>query len=335
MSCRAQGARRHRSVRAANGTSLPYAAQELGLTLSSGSRSPNTPIPVHADSSSLTARYDSLTKSSSSQTLSKPKIIDLGDSDEDDAADEVYNPPAPRKFTESSISVHIQKPAPPSAPVPSNPLDDFDAEDDDPELAAVLASARERARAREAAAKKPAFITSTSDPSTQKKDDGPIVELFVTSEIPNTKPLCIKARANHTLGKIRLAWCGKQGFSDEETKEIFLTWKNLEVVDSTKITRLGIQVDEHGGVTMENAPGLYDENNPPKIHIEAWTEETFEAHKREEAEKKAAARKGEVVEEEVVSEPEPEPEVTKIRLILKAKSKQDFKIAVKPVSCSW
>ena len=297
--------------------------------MSSRSRSPHSPIPVRIDPSSLSARYDSLTKSSSSQTRSKPTIIDLGDdSDEEDTENETYNPPKPRHFTES-VPVH------PPQPAASDPPDDLDGDiddPDDPELAAVLANAR--ARAREAAAKKPALTTSSSDPALRKKDDGPIVELFVTSQIPNTVPLRIKARANHTLGKIRQGWLSKQDFTEDEKKEIFLTWKNSKVFDSTRLTRLGIQIDEHGGVTMENVPGLYDDNNPPQIHLEAWTGDIFKEHQRREAEEAAAAQKAEAaVEEEVLPEPEPEPEVSKFRLILKAKNKQDFKIAVKAVSC--
>lgn len=126
----------------------------------------------------------------------------------------------------------------------------------------------------------------------------PIAQLFIESDLPDTAPLMVKVR-----------------------------------IDSTTIKRLGIKVDDHGNVTIEGDSNIYDENTLPKVHVQAWTDETLAQHKRELAAEAEAARRA-VEPSPGIEEREPTPESTsvakKYRLYLKAKGIEDVKIQAKP-----
>jgi hypothetical protein len=122
-------------------------------------------------------------------------------------------------------------------------------------------------------------------------------------------------------------------FTPEFTRKVFFTWKHKKVLDSTTVKRLGIHIDDSGTVTVEGTSEIYDDENLPKVHVEAWTEELFDQWKKEQAEE-AAAKKRKTETPPPAPEPEPvevpQPVQAKIRLILKAKGRPDFKITVKP-----
>ena len=194
-----------------------------------------------------------------------------------------------------------------------------------------LAKLKARARARAAAAS-PSIPTANSAIGQTVKEA--VVEVFLSTEIPNTSPLRVKIKTSSTLERLRLAWCGKEKFSDDMTRRVFLTWKNTKVFDSTTVLRLGIKIDDAGVITVDGTSELYDEDNPPRIHLVAWTEEVrrqwqIEVAERVAAEKRAAEPPKPVEEEPAVAQLAPDEE--KIRLFLKVKGKADWKIAVYPV----
>jgi hypothetical protein len=243
----------------------------------------------------------------------------LGDSDEDDddsghkskSFGEMWDDAPYGADSKHDIAIHSSK---------SIPLDNDDLEEvQDPEIAAIEARARARAAAKKAAA------------AEGKK--APIAQLFIASDLPDTAPLMVKVRIDTTIEKPRQAWCARQNFTPEMTRNVFFTWRDTRLYDSTTIKRLGIKVDDHGNLSVEGDDTIYDENNIPKIHVEAWTEETLAQHKRELAAEAEAARKAaepSLVIEQREPTLEPEPEVKKYRLILKAKGLEDFRLQVKP-----
>ncbi|CAN9369299.1 hypothetical protein CC77DRAFT_1040136 [Alternaria alternata] len=291
-----------------------------------------SPAPSRPPPDSLTARYDSLTKSASS-SISLPQreshVIDLGDSDEDDDSGYVSKPvndnPAidyksPASDFRQDIAVRPSKPSPIEIKDDDDDDDDDD-EDGDPAFAAL----RARARARVAAAKAQANGDAPK---------APIVQLLIDPQMPDAKPLMVKVRVDSTIGKPRLAWCGKEKFSEQMTRSVFFTWKGTRLYDSTSIKRLGIQVDDSGNVSVQGDSNIYDDVNLPKIHVEAWTEDVYKQRKKEDAAaalaKKLAAEAAVVTREKTPTpEPEPEPEEKRFRLVLKAKGYSDFKLTVK------
>ena len=280
------------------------------------SRTPHSPSAPN----SLAARYNTLTRSASSQAAKEqPTIVDLGDSDEDDGDSgyktksfgETWDDAPYGADTKHDIAIHSSK----SIHIEDDGLEEIQ----DPEIAAIEARARARAAAKKAAA------------AEGKK--APIAQLFIASDLPDTAPLMVKVRIDATIEKPRQAWCARQNFTLEMARNVFFTWKDTRLYDSTTIRRLGINMDDHGNISVEGDDTIYDDNNTPKIYVEAWTEETLAQHKREiaaEAEAKLKVAEPSLVIEQREPTPEPEPEAKKYRLILKAKGMEDFKLQVKP-----
>lgn len=203
-----------------------------------------------------------------------------------------------------------------------------DVDEDDPTLAAFQARARERAALRAQSAATPA-AAADGEPTRV-----PIAQLFINPEIPGANPLVVKVRLNSTMEKPRQAWCQKQGYAPEVIRNVFFTWKGTRIYDSTTVKRLGMLVDKHGNVSVEGDSNIYDDVNLPKVTVNAWTEELFQQRKKEDAAeaaaKKLAAEAPPVVEVRTPT-PEPTPQAIRVRLILKAKGKPDFRLSVKPV----
>jgi hypothetical protein len=291
-----------------------------------------SPSTSHLQPNSLSARYETLAKSTSSLRPSTKDsvIIDLGESDDeyDDNNNSGTNPDfagghASLDYALRGVAMR------PTRHVPDDGDDDVE-EMLDPALAALAARARERAANKAQAA--------TSLPATDGElIKAPVAQLFISPEIPDAKPLMVKVRIDSTLERTRQAWCKIQGYSPEMIRNVYFTWKSTRVYDSTTVKRLGINVDAKGNVSVEGDSNIYDDTNLPKIYVEAWTDELFQRHKKEQA-LEAAARKRAVEPPNIVEEkeptPEPAPKVKKLRLIMKAKGKEDYKLSVKLVSQS-
>jgi hypothetical protein len=279
-------------------TALPDGGADSSSRTARTGSTPLSPAPPHAPPDSLPARYDTLARSASAKgsRRDEPVVIELGDSDGE------------------------------SGKYPSRlPADDSDdePEEQDPMLAAIAARARARVAAQAQAA-------ATASGHVEK---APVVQLLISPEIPNTRPLMVKVRTDSTLEKARLAWCGKQGYTPEQTKEVYFTFKGARVYDSTTVRRLGIQIDAFGNVSVDGDLNFYNDENLPKVYVQAWTDALFQKHKEEAAAEAAAKKKAaELLHvKERTPTPEPVPEVKKLRLILKAKGKEDYKISVNPV----
>ncbi|KAF2657323.1 hypothetical protein K491DRAFT_626748 [Lophiostoma macrostomum CBS 122681] len=277
------------------------------------SRTPLSPLPARPLAHSLTARYDSLTKSSSSVGSLPEKtsnVNDLGGSDTD-------SEDLPYKGRKREAAELLSKPAP---------------EDDDVEevLDPVLAELAAQARARAANKTQTSTCTDNRTTSNIAKNDT-IVQLLIASEIPDTTPLMVKIKASSTLEKTKQAWCQRQKFPPGiQTRDVFLTWKKHKLFDSTTVMRLGISIDKNGIVSTEGVSEIYTDENLPKIYLEAWTTDSFKQYQKEQAEEAAAKKRAEEA-PETVEEPAPvleAPPEKKVRLILKTKGKPDFKISV-------
>ncbi|KAJ4342797.1 hypothetical protein N0V95_006854 [Ascochyta clinopodiicola] len=285
------------------------------------SRTSLSPTASAIPPNSLAARYDTLTRSASSRDL-KPVIVDLGDSDDEGDGSDYKSKSFGDNWDDAPYGVDSKHGI---AVRPSNdlPVDDDGLEEvQDPEIAAIEARARARAAAKRAAA--------------ASGSKAPVAQLFIASELPDTAPLMVKVRIDSTIEKPREAWCARQKFSPEMTRNVFFTWRGIRIYDSTTIKRLGIRVDDHGNVSIEgDESNIYDETNLPKVHVEAWTDETLAQHKRELAAEAEAVRKAaepSPVVEEREPTPEPTPVAQKYRLYLKAKGMEDVKIQVRPDS---
>lgn len=155
----------------------------------------------------------------------------------------------------------------------------------------------------------------------------PVLQILITSTIPNTNPLVVKRRLNQRLKDVRLAWIQKQGLNDR-ADEIFLMWKGKKLFDVTTCKSLGIGVDADGNVVTN---GDILEQLEEHLQIEAVTQELFQAYreaKKTPADAQVRMSEPEVQVQEAPEHPLPEKQV---RIILRARGYPEYKIIVKPV----
>ncbi|OOF96940.1 hypothetical protein ASPCADRAFT_44891 [Aspergillus carbonarius ITEM 5010] len=101
-----------------------------------------------------------------------------------------------------------------------------------------------------------------------------IVQILITSKIPNTKPLIVRRRMHQPLKDVRLAWCNRQQLSREKQASVFLTWKGKRLFDVTTCRSLGIQTNRGSFVGLEYDPFEVD-GEDIQVHMEAATEESL------------------------------------------------------------
>jgi hypothetical protein len=226
-----------------------------------------------------------------------------------------------------------------SAPKPSEEDDQTASDEEFPELAR---QAREKARRK----RLEEDIAATPDPPPSAGSDGymhrsqsthqstppppppdPVLKLLITSHIPNTEPLIVNRRLSQRLKEVKDTWTQRQQFTPEFAETVFLVWRGKKCFNVTSCKSLGITVDSNGNIRT-NRDSLEDLDG--QIHLEAMTEEIFEAYRK--------AKRHEVVSEEEKEAEEPivieEEKVPEIRIILKAKGFADFKLKVKSVCIS-
>lgn len=250
------------------------------------------------------------------QQAKPPNIIDL--EDDDDLLDTSGREAA-------SYSTVVRPPVAPEE-------DDQPVSDEEfPELAR---QAREKARRKRL---EEDVVSTTPDPSdghsqrllpryrksppTSPPD--PILQILITSNIENTAPLIVSRKLSQRLKDVRLAWAERQHFTSDFTDRVFLTWRGKRLFDVTSCKSLGITVGLDGRITTK--PGEWEEEDG-QIHMEAMTAEMLEAYKN--------AKRHDPVEDSIASEAEVVVErvqEAQVRLILKAKGFDEFKLKVRPV----
>lgn len=186
--------------------------------------------------------------------------------------------------------------------------------------------------------------STTGDPASQQRCQSipkpqpppppprdPVIKIFITSKIENTQPLIVNRRLSQRLRDVRLAWCHRQNFSKEFTDKVFLTWRGCKLWDVTTCVRLGIAVDEFDNILLKGQKDITGEEET-HIHMEAMTEEILEEHKKSH---KAPILNEPLPGEDDVSEVEEKVEkAAKVKIILKAKGYEDFKVSIGAVRCS-
>ncbi|KAL8767448.1 MAG: hypothetical protein Q9209_006034 [Squamulea sp. 1 TL-2023] len=286
---------------------------------------PTTLFNLESSPRSLSKRYESVTTAAKTKGSTKSlasTVIDLEGSDDDNL--EVQ----PNEIVEVTATKR-------SEPV----LDEDDFPPSDDEYAELARKAREKARRKrlEADIPRPASQGDRSNPAELMYEStpppaapDPVVSILITSSIPNTNPLIVNRKVSQRLKDVRLTWCQRQGFAPGFTEAVFLTWRGKRLFDVTTCRSLGIGVDSQGNIVTKGQKDILGEEER-QIAMEAMTEEILEENqrtKRQEADK-AVRNETEAHGENPTAAQKKEPQV---RIILKAKGFDDFKLIVKPAT---
>ncbi|KAL8821569.1 MAG: hypothetical protein Q9223_000413 [Gallowayella weberi] len=302
--------------------------QTKPVTHDAKTKSPPTSPKPKSSPTSLSNRYETATAKTDSANHKPLKsiIIDLGDGDEDEDDH-------PDVLSEDIIEVTATKR---SEPIQDE--DDFPPSDD--EYAELARKAREKARRKRLEAEVPrpnpqndratqsGSIHEPTPPAPAPAPD-PVVSILISSAIPDTNPLIVNRRTSQPLEKVRLAWCQRQDFSSDFTERVFLTLRGKRLFDVTTCKSLGIGVDAEGNIVTKGRKDILGDEER-QIHMEATTEEILE--ERERAKRQEAQKEDEGETEVRETQPLVEKKEAQVRIILKAKGFEDFKLIVKPTT---
>lgn len=265
------------------------------------------PLPT-VDNGSLSARYeaDARARRARDAELRPAVVVDLGDTDSDDNA----SPPAER------------------VPEQAAPADlDEEIDESDPEIREIIRETRRKQKlAREQNAIRGASSVGAGDRHKQSPAAAmncapdPPVQIFITSRIPDTRPLIVTRKLSQRLQEVRQAWCKRQGFDQEMTDSVFFTFKGRRLFDVATCRSLGLVADAFGGVRMKD--GFDWDENDGKVTIEAVTLDIFNEDAREAQQQREPEPEPEVV---------PEPEQKRTKIIVRTKDFGDAKFTCGPV----
>lgn len=304
---------------------------EEQIATSTATTSRKSPAPQsHPVVQTLSKRYEDDINAKIAETHAKQissNIIELEDSGDEGAA-----------LDENVGQAMIQAKKPPA---PEE--DEFPASDD--EYAELARKARERAR-RKRLEDDIISTTQKQTPSVEPNSHSqraipfhqpmpacaqpdPEVHILITSPLENTGPLIIKRKLSQRLKDVRVTWCQYQHFTADMISTVFLTWRGKRLFDVTSCKSLGIAVDEEGNVSSKGETRLFGEEEQ-NVHMEAMTSELLEERKKAKNRKTEEAQ-GNMEDSEDIVTPQ-KPQEPQVRIILKAKGFDDFKLIVKVVS---
>jgi hypothetical protein len=163
--------------------------------------------------------------------------------------------------------------------------------------------------------------TSEAPPKTVDEGPNPPIFILIDPRIPGTKQLLVKRYYKDNLRVVRKTWCEKQGFTQEQTKSVILTWRGRRAFDVANCKSLGIELDEYGEPVVKAGQKGYDESGS-KIVLEATTEDLLEQDRN--AAEAARQKADDDWESQVQQE-------TPLRIFLRAKGLGELKLKVMPV----
>ena len=160
----------------------------------------------------------------------------------------------------------------------------------------------------------------------------PIVQILITSDLPNTNPLIVNRRTSQRLKDVRITWCSRQKFTPEMSSSVFLTWRGKRLFDVTTCKSLGIAADKEGNIRFKGSEDSFGEDER-QIHMEVMNNEIFAEHKLKKQRKDRGDEEQQNPKEETeeATKAKLENSEPQVRVIVKARNFADFKLIIRPV----
>ncbi|KAM0330026.1 hypothetical protein ACHAQA_004196 [Verticillium albo-atrum] len=205
------------------------------------------------------------------------------------------------------------------------------ADEAEDEFAEFIRAARERKKKAEEAKANPTEADQTH------------ITILMTSPIPDAKPTKFLYTLWKPMGKLRDVWNQTQGHEiglpEDDLATTFITWRGRRLYDSTTLNSLQIRAAENGTLQYPATRNHHDtegfSDGWTKVHMEMWTEELWEEHKKKE-ERKRLRDLGELDdysdEEDGGAAVDKEPEEKKIKIILKARTGEPVKTTARSMT---
>ncbi|KAJ5992890.1 hypothetical protein N7451_008614 [Penicillium sp. IBT 35674x] len=103
--------------------------------------------------------------------------------------------------------------------------------------------------------------------------EDPVVQILITSEIPNTKPLLVHRKMSQGLREVRLEWCKRQGLTAGAKSPVYLTWRDRRLFDVTTCRTLGIKPEKDTRAPLEMDDDTLTGPKELRIHMKAVTDD--------------------------------------------------------------
>ncbi|KAJ5760073.1 hypothetical protein N7520_007229 [Penicillium odoratum] len=105
--------------------------------------------------------------------------------------------------------------------------------------------------------------------SSEPLADDPVVQILITSDIPNTKPLLVHRKMSQGLREVRLEWCKRQGFTTGAESPVHLTWRGSRLFDVTTCRSLRIEPEKNTWALLDMDDDSLTGPKELRIHLEA------------------------------------------------------------------
>lgn len=272
-------------------------------------------------------------------TYSDHKVLEL--SDDDDSRKGIHASDEDPDITFVSSTNHVQhlQTIDTAETHTEAEEDEEDKDESDDEFAEIARQARETARRKqESQAERATYSFQANSMSTSQNGqyyESPrtqAINIHVESPIPGVERKTIKRRLDQRLRQVRLIWCDANGFSEEESTRIILMFRGQRVYDVSTPESLGISVNNQGEAHVRGDDPLNPlepsgdivmeaiNEDQQKAYTSAWLEEHGRGQAENDDEKLAETQP-----------PQQEPVLENVKIICRAKSYPDFKLAVKKV----
>ncbi|KAL4896385.1 ubiquitin-2 like Rad60 SUMO-like-domain-containing protein [Aspergillus ambiguus] len=96
-----------------------------------------------------------------------------------------------------------------------------------------------------------------------------VIQILITSDIKDTKPLIVQRKISQSLKDVRLAWCSRQNIPKELHSAVYLTWKGKRLFDVTTCKSLGIGANLSSPAADDYSQ---DDERNVRVHMEAVTD---------------------------------------------------------------
>jgi Ubiquitin-2 like Rad60 SUMO-like len=132
----------------------------------------------------------------------------------------------------------------------------------------------------QSSADRPLFAQSHAKPPSpppRGEENETIVQILITTEIPNAKSLIVNRKVSQPMQQVRQVWCSRQNFNEDMTAKVIFTWRGKRLYDTTTSMRLLTVLKEERARQMGGL--VDDEDEDPsngRIEIEAITKDMYE-----------------------------------------------------------
>jgi hypothetical protein len=114
-------------------------------------------------------------------------------------------------------------------------------------------------------------------PPPPPKEDETIVQILVTTKIPDARSLIVNRKVSQPMQQVRQVWCSRQNFNEDMTAKVIFTWRGKRLYDTTTSMRLLTVLKEERARQMGGLADDEDEDpSNGRIEIEAITKDMYE-----------------------------------------------------------